>query len=434
MHSRRTMLKGALAGAGLAALSLRAPLVEASSYRGKLFVFVQADGGWDPTAFCDPKTNTPGEPIINHWAESGEPDAAGNIAFAPFADNRAFFEKYHQRALVINGVDFQTNSHTVGVTHGWSGRTARGYPTLTALLAAHFAPDAAVSYITFGGFADTGGISRYTRVQDPKTLRNIARPAVRPGRQGDTPSPYIDAASWRELRKQAQDRAEWLRRAGNLMPSDALHREYFAASLNSIHGLAAFADAVPDDGLEQIEEFSGGEDTFWSTLRRDAQVAVLAFRTGVAVSADLWLGGFDTHVTNDPQQNALLTNLTRSVDFLWDYAEEQGIADRLVVLIGSDFGRTNFYNAEDGKDHWPIGSYIIMEKNQPWTNRVVAASDPLHFAQPINPRTLKRDDTNGIIIQPKHIHKALRRYLGIENSPGARRFPLNDTEDFAFFG
>ena len=40
------------------------------------------------------------------------------------------------------------------------------------------------------------------------------------------------------------------------------------------------------------------------------------------------------------------------------------MADRMVVVIGSDFGRTNFYNSADGKDHWPIGSFIIMEKNQ----------------------------------------------------------------------
>ena len=426
------MLKGALGGMCLAALGLRAPIVEASNYRGKLFVFVQADGGWDPTVFCDPKANTPGEPIINHWAESGEAQTAGNIAFAPFADNRSFFEKYHRRMLVINGVDYQTNSHTVGVTHGWSGRSARGFPTLTALLAAHFAPDVAVPYLTFGGFADTGGVARYTRMQNPTALRNIAKPAEsrRPNAQ-----PFIDAASWRELHKAAQDRAEWLKRTGNPMPGDALNREYFAASLNSVSGLAAFADAVPSNGLEETEQFPGGNNvTFWSTLRRDAQLAVLAFRTGVAVSADLWLGGFDTHDNNDPEQAALLTNLTRAVDYLWDYAEEQGIADRLVVMLGSDFGRTNFYNADDGKDHWPIGSYVIMEKNQPWTNRVVAASDDLHFALPVNPRTLERDDPNGIIIHPKHVHKALRRYLGIENSPGARRFPFADTEDFAFFG
>ena len=35
---------------------------------------------------------------------------------------------------------------------------------------------------------------------------------------------------------------------------------------------------------------------------------------------------------------------------------------------------------------------------------------------------------------PKHVHKALRRYFGIERSAGALRFPFNNTEDFAFFG
>ena len=122
------------------------------------------------------------------------------------------------------------------------------------------------------------------------------------------------------------------------------------------------------------------------------------------------------------------------MDYLWDYAEQHGVADRMVVVLGSDFGRTNFYNSQNGKDHWPIGSYVIMEKGQRWTNRVVGETDGLHFAQRINPRTLQRNDTNGTIIYPKHVHKALRRYLGIEDSLGAQRFPFNNTEDFAFFG
>ena len=102
------------------------------------------------------------------------------------------------------------------------------------------------------------------------------------------------------------------------------------------------------------------------------------------------------------------------------------------MVVGSDFGRTNFYNSQNGKDHWPIGSYVIMEKNRPWTNRAVGETDGLHFARRINPATLERDDANGTIIYPKHVHKALRRYLGIEDSPGARRFPFNNTEDFRF--
>ena len=160
---------------------------------------------------------------------------------------------------------------------------------------------------------------------------------------------------------------------------------------------------------------------------------MLAFKTGVAVSADLWLGGFDTHATHDPDHEWLLGNLTDSVDYLWDYAETYGVADRMVVVIGSDFGRTNVYNSQDGKDHWPIGSFVIMEKHQRWTNRVVGETDGLHFAQRINPGTLVRDDANGTIIYPKHVHKALRRHLGIEHTPDAQRFPFNNTEDFAFF-
>ena len=75
-------------------------------------------------------------------------------------------------------------------------------------------------------------------------------------------------------------------------------------------------------------------------------------------------------------------------------------------LSGSDFGRTNSYNAQQGKDHWPFGSFVIMEKNQPWTNRVVGETDDLHFAHRIDPTTLERDDANGTIIYPKHVHKS----------------------------
>ena len=436
MIGRRDILKCAGMGGGLLLSGLRAPLVQAQDYRGKLFVFVQADGAWDPTAFCDPKTNTPGEPVINHWAEQGETQVAGNVPYAPFADNQAFFEKHHDKMLVINGVDFQTNSHTTGIIHGWSGRTARGYPSMTALLAAHFSPELALPYLTFGGFSDTGGVTRFTRMSNPDAFRNVARPnesTATPQSDSYTIPPYLDPDDWSNLRARAAERADRLASVAGLLPDEARNRRFLASSLASAEGLHAFADAVPDGGFAERERLPAGDLTFWSTLRRDVEIAMLAFRTGVAVSADLWLGGFDSHADNDIRQEVLLTNLTQSVDHLWDNAEEHGLADRLVVVLGSDFGRTNFYNADDGKDHWPIGSYVIMEKHQPWTNRVVGETDGLHFAQRINPRTLQRDDANGTIIYPKHVHKALRRYLGVENSPGARRFPFNNTEDFPFF-
>ena len=427
---RRTFFKGLLAGAGGAVSGFHLPLANAADYDGKLFVFVQADGGWDPTSFCDPKTNTPGERIINHWAEAGDTWQAGNLFYADFGNNGEFFEKYYDRMLVINGVDAQTNSHSAGVVHNWSGRVAEGYPSMTALLAAHHAPGLSLSYLSFGGFSHTAGLAPYTRLNGADLIRNIATPEVT---RWDHSQSYINQADWETLRAFREANIARLAAAPHLLPRAARNRRLYAAALSpeATEGLKAYAALLPpDDELEQREEF----DWMRSELRLQAQLAILAFTARVAASADLWLGGFDTHANHDPEQNWLLANLTNSVDFLWELAEIHGVADRLVVVMGSDFGRTNHYNADAGKDHWPIGSFVVMEKNQPWTNRVVGETDALHFAHKIHPATLRRDDANGTIIHPKHIHKALRRYFGIEDSPGTQRFPFHNTEDFAFFG
>ena len=94
--------------------------------------------------------------------------------------------KHHRRLLVINGVDAQTNSHTVGIVHNWSGRNSEGYPATPALFAAHHAPALPVSYVNFGGYSETGGLTRYTRLDNPDLLRSIAYPRGegRVGRRG----------------------------------------------------------------------------------------------------------------------------------------------------------------------------------------------------------------------------------------------------------
>ena len=411
--NRRTVIKGLLAG--VAAGGFRLPLARAEDYAGKLFVFVQAAGGWDPTSFCDPKANVSGEPVINHWAEDDEIREAGNIAYAPFADNEAFFGKYHDRMLVINGVDAQTNSHTVGVVHNWSGRASDGYPAASAPLAAHHGPDLPVAHLTFGGFSYPAGVIRSTRLDNTDLLQSLAAPAE--GAEGR----YLSEADWTALEAYAAATASRLREGAELLPAAARRLDDYRSAY-AAEGLKAFADAIDASPREGRR------------LRRQAQLAVLGFRTGASVSADLVLGGFDTHANHDFNQANRLAELTDGVDYLWDFAETEGVADRLVVVMGSDFGRTNYYNAGNGKDHWPIGSFVVMEKNRDWTDRAVGETDELHFARRIDPATLARDDADGAVIHPKHVHKALRRYLGIGESAGAARFPFDGTEDFAFFG
>lgn len=409
----------------------RVPLANAADYTGKLFVFIQADGGWDPTSFCDPKTNAEGEPIINNWATRDGVRQAGNIRYAPFANNQAFFDKYYDRMLVVNGVDAQTNSHSAGVTHNWSGRISEGYPTTTALLAAHNGAGLSMPYLSFGGFSNTAGVAVFTRLNNPGEIRNIAEPELLSG--DPSRRPFFNSDDWGSITRHRNKRMARLASAPNLMPRDARNRQLYDSALDpdAAEGLRGFAEMIPSgDNLQPREEYL----LLRSTLRRQVQLTVLAFKAGVAVSADLRLGGFDTHDNHDQDQGWLLGNLTDSVDYLWEYAEAQGVADRLVVVMGSDFGRTNKYNAELGKDHWPIGSFIVMEKNQSWTNRVIGETTELHFARKVNPLTLQRDDTAaGTLIHPKHVHKALRTYLGIANSEATLRFPFSNTRDLPLF-
>lgn len=429
--NRRNAIKGLAAIMGGLSAGFQLRLTHAAHHSGKLLVSVQANGGWDPTCFCDPKTNTPDEPAITHWSEWDSVQYAGNIPYAPFANNSDFFEKHSHRMLVINGVDAQTNSHSVGITHNWSGRNSEGFPTLTALSAAHAGGGMAAPYLSFGGFSRTEGVTRYTRLDNPSQLRNIAYPT-----HGYWGREIISDENWESLEAYRTKTLSRLASNSNRLPRESNQYAFYESAMVN-DDLKRFADAIPSE--DQLEEsirsgaIAGSDNQYRSSLRRQAQLAVLAMATGTSVSADLYQGGFDTHGVHDPDARWLFERLTDGIDYLWEYAREYGIDDRLVVLVGSDFARTNHYNATDGKDHWPVGSYIVMANNQRWTNRVVEGTDHLQFSRKVNPKTLQPDENEGTIIYPKHVHKALRRYLDLDHSSGSLRYPFNNVEDFAFF-
>ena len=167
---KRTMLLGA---AGLSLPMPRLYAAPSEGYSGRLLVTLQCDGGWDITSFCDPKTNQPGEKEITQWSNSNDIQTAGNIQYAPIANNQSFFDNHYQDMLVINGVDMQTNSHTTGVLHSWSGRNSAGYPTITAMFAANNAPEQPLSYLNFGGYSQTANLIRYSRLNSLDSIIDV---------------------------------------------------------------------------------------------------------------------------------------------------------------------------------------------------------------------------------------------------------------------
>ncbi len=107
------------------------------------------------------------------------------------------------------------------------------------------------------------------------------------------------------------------------------------------------------------------------------------------------------------------------------------MADRLVVVIGSDFGGTNKYNAEAGKDHRPIGSFLVTKKNQSWTNRVVGETEELHLAHKVNPATLQRDDAGWTLIYPQAGPQGPAEVPGCGGDRGQEAVPVPQHGGFA---
>ena len=395
---------------------------QSTDYDGKFLVTIQVEGGWDVTSFCDPKVNQDGEKKINYWADNSPVQVSGNIPYAPFAKNSDFFDKYYNDILVINGVDAQTNSHSTGVTHNWSGRISEGFPSLTALFSAIKAPDLPMSYINNGGFSYTANLTRFTRLESVDQINNIAKP----NNLGSNDDTHLQSDDWALIQQFHQNKLNSSSTEENLLPRQKLNRTGYLSALKNSGGIAKFSEAVI--ALPSIEETKEQ-----SSLNLQAQLAALAFSTGVSVSADLFQLGFDTHADHDADHAISMAHLTEGIDKLWQYATEYGVADKLVVVIGSDFGRTPYYNDTNGKDHWPIGSYIVMEKGASYTNSVIGKTDASHNALKINPNSLIEDENNGVIIYPKHVMQALREYLGINNSALTAPFAFDSVENFNFF-
>ena len=151
----------------------------AEPYTGPFYISLAAIGGWDVTSFCDPKSNIGGERTINTWANSSIIEQIGNIAYAPVANNRAFFERFYRDMLVINGIDTQTNSHDDGRRHTWSGRIGFGYPSFGAIASSAIAPDLPLSLVHASGYSETAGIARFSRLQNPNIIRNLCNGLVK---------------------------------------------------------------------------------------------------------------------------------------------------------------------------------------------------------------------------------------------------------------
>ena len=409
------------AGRGLS--TSRAP--QQDSYGGNLFLLYHAGGGWDPTHLCDPKpANSPNDPDpMNHFYEVAK---FGNISCpAEFPEETyngtgasipQFFENWYDRLLVVNAIDVQTNSHDAGTRHTWSARLNEGYPSIGAFLAGAFDPSLPLSYLVFGGYSVTSGLVARTRAGNLGALSRLAYPErINP----DNPESVYHNEPAAELIDEALWHRDQALAAGQGLPR-------IRHSINTL-----FTARSGSNELKLLQEYLP-EELSNNNLERQAQVAIAAYKAGICIAANLTTGGFDTHGNHDVGQTPRLEQLVNGMDFAMREAERQGVADKVVLAAGSDFGRTPGYNAGNGKDHWSITSMMFMGAGIKG-NQVIGETTDRHRAYGVRP-DLSVDYSDGARrIEPKDIHWSLRNLAGIADGELAAMFPLGVSDPIDIF-
>lgn len=387
-----------------------------SLHTGKILLTMHASGGWDHSSFSDPREN----PQINHWADNLEAGTAGSLRFAPFAENAEFFNKYHASMLVINGIDLQTNGHDAARRHRSTGNIMGGFPTLNELYAASVAPNVPMPYVHSGGFSDTAGILPFTDLPDENLLRTLTNPNLYRDERTYFTDSHLDI-----LQRHRQERLDaQLAREDNL-PRWQQKLSELKLAREGTGTTATLASVLPDD-LDNLDLKGNNRNGIGSL-----HLFLILASSGLTATGSFSTGGWDSHGNHDNRHTDTLTHMVRLLDYLWTKAESMQIADRLIVHVTSDVGRTPHYNSNNGKDHWSVGSDILMMKNAPWADRIVGLSGPGHQKTKLNPNTLQADES-GIYLRPKHIHAQLRKLLGIDGNIFAQRFNL-EAENFALF-
>ncbi len=372
---------------------------------GPLVVQVQAVGGWDPTLVCDPKGNA-----LNQAYGEGDILTAGNINYAPIDGASEFWDAHYDKTLVLNGVDMKTNSHDAGRRFMASGRLGEGFPSLSAVAAGVTAPELPMSFLSFGGYDRTAGLVAPTRNLDSNRLAELAHPDRINGNNEN--SERYHAAPVQAVIRMARERRAEAQLAKQRLPR-------YEHALDSM--LTARLGA---DELQRLEEFlptPNGNGDF-----RRIELMIAAYKAGICVAGSIQRGGFDTHDDHDSRHIPQLTSLYGVLNFLWAEAERQEVANDMVVVVGSDFGRTPNYNGDNGKDHWSISSMMLMGSGVSG-NRVVGLTDEGHNPIELDPNTLEEaaegaEETTRI--SPDHVHRNVRRLLGIDGSDVDEAFYL----------
>jgi len=461
--NRRNFIKNMSLTSGMMSIPLISTHASAAGAApDQFFVYYHCSGGWDPTSFIDPKgdadrgDNRGDDSRVNKFTTE-QILQRGNLKYAPLwinnayvddanvgvtdpdsvlsddefslqtlnnalnSDNtirnaaqeglyNAFVYRYQEKLRFINGVNHQTNSHQTGARNATSGTNADGYPNFSALYAALYDDELPMAFITDGqGYNFTADLVPESRLDDVNNISYITDP-----NRIDANYNYYDQDILDLIEQSRAQRSTQL--LSNIDLPSKLRRIKLTQAAKAGGELQQLIDALSVDGSLEVPGLNNQQ--------RQMSIASASFANGLAASCHIASnGGFDTHSNSDNGQSANMREVCSDLHHLWQQLEAKGVADKTTVIVGSDFGRTPWYNTNNGKDHWNVSSMIAMG-NGVTGNTMINATDALVNAVSVNPNTMQPDE-NGIVLTPAHVHQALRQLFNVSGSGVDSAFSLD---------
>ncbi len=367
---RRDLITGSAAASALALAGGGSAPVRAMSPGGRKLIVVWVNGAWDVSYCMDPK---PGAPLVDGPEDHDVGDGALDEEVRTFGDDlriqcndalrpsvSRFFEKWASRVAVVNGVQVGSIGHDPARFRMLTGTPDSRNPDLAVITGHALGSALPLGSLDFSGYSLAGDLASSSgRIgahgQLEALLDPYAGPPPPPGSTLAYPLhvPDADGAADAEALLLART-LRFLESHGRGTESRRRIEQYFDSQDRVERFRAQAADI-----LSALAD--GQKPGFSSSLG----LAVDLFARNVCQSAFVDTGlTWDTHVVNTAQGKnfeALFDGLDDLMHRLYEPGRgDVPVEDGVVVAVLSDFTRTPRFNLDGGKDHWPVGSAMLL--------------------------------------------------------------------------
>lgn len=380
--NRRRLLQGLVAGATLVGARPRARA--AVGPEGRKLVTVVAAGGWDVTRVFAPAF---GADAVAMEADAARADAGG-VEWVSHPDRPsvdAFFETYHARLAVLNGLSVPSVNHESCHSLLFTGVIGGRRPDWATWIAQAQRDAFALPHLVMGSVGFSGDLA--------EIVCNL-------GRKGQ-----LD----RLLSGALLDEADLP--VSRLTPEAAARVDGFAREVARARAEAAGGAARPllDDLAGSLDraallEAHSASVSFTFGEAVDEQIAVLVDTLAAGLSRCVTLQvpvddlrGWDHHTQNDRLQSAAFEALFAALATLLAALDATpgpaggSLADETLVCVVSEMGRTPWLSQTGGKDHWPFTSAMLIGPGVAG-DRVVGGFDDQLYGRGLDPGSSAIDD------------------------------------------